>query len=190
MIRNDVLNPIQCLSVTDSPERYISRINYAGVKYLYEKGVAQARFAEALFSTAFSAIPYVGWGLMAIGLAISLGGYSPLEQAVHRAYGQRKGINVYYKIHKSIMSLNTVRYTVSQMTKEAFYEIFQTRFLHLPYFNHSYNHNQLCPFSGQLGESISSQNSFADYGASFMVGLQFHLFSGSQNFFHIGQETL
>lgn len=42
------------------PERYISRMNYAGVKYLYEKGIAQARFAEALFSTAFSAIPYVG----------------------------------------------------------------------------------------------------------------------------------
>lgn len=39
-------------------------------------------------------------------------GYSALEKAVHKAYYKKKGIKVYYKIHKSVMSMNKVRYVV------------------------------------------------------------------------------
>ncbi|MDD3184991.1 MAG: hypothetical protein PHD70_13100 [Anaerostipes sp.] len=51
-------------------------------------------------------------GITAIGVAASFGGYSPLEKAVQKAYYKKKGIKVYYKIHKSITSLNKVRYVV------------------------------------------------------------------------------
>ena len=50
-----------------------------------------------------SAVPGCGWGLSAVSLASSYGGYSALEKAVHKAY---------YKIHKSVMSMNKVRYVV------------------------------------------------------------------------------
>ena len=48
----------------------------------------------------------------AVSLASSYGGYSALEKAVHKAYYKKKGIKVYYKIHKSVMSMNKVRYVV------------------------------------------------------------------------------
>ena len=50
--------------------------------------------------------------LSAVSLASSYGGYSALEKAVHKAYYKKKGIKVYYKIHKSVMSTNKVRYVV------------------------------------------------------------------------------
>ena len=53
-----------------------------------------------------SAVPGCGWGLSAVSLASSYGGYSALEKAVHKAYYKKKGIKVYYKIHKSVMSMN------------------------------------------------------------------------------------
>ena len=59
-----------------------------------------------------SAVPGCGWGLSAVSLASSYGGYSALEKAVHKAYYKTKGIKVYYKIHKSVMSMNKVRYVV------------------------------------------------------------------------------
>ena len=49
-----------------------------------------------------SAVPGCGWGLSAVSLASS----------VHKAYYKKKGIKVYYKIHKSVMSMNKVRYVV------------------------------------------------------------------------------
>ena len=52
-----------------------------------------------------SAVPGCGWGLSAVSLASSYGGYSALEKAVHKAYYKKKGIKVYYKIHKSVMSM-------------------------------------------------------------------------------------
>ena len=55
-----------------------------------------------------SAVPGCGWGLSAVSLASSYGGYSALEKAVHKAYYKKKGIKVYYKIHKSVMSMNKV----------------------------------------------------------------------------------
>lgn len=98
------------------PERHVSHLNYQAVKYLYEQGIAKAKFGEAVASAILGSLPGVpapiGWGLSTIGLVTAYGGYSSLEQAVHQAYWQRKGIDVYYKIHKSIMSLNTVRYVV------------------------------------------------------------------------------
>ena len=59
-----------------------------------------------------SAVPGCGWGLSAVSLASSYGGYSALEKAVHKAYYKKKGIKVYYTIHKSVMSMNKVRYVV------------------------------------------------------------------------------
>ena len=61
-----------------------------------------------------SAVPGCGWGLSAVSLASSYGGYSALEKAVHKAYYKKKGIKVYYKIHKSVMSMNKVRYVVKR----------------------------------------------------------------------------
>ena len=51
-------------------------------------------------------------GLSAVSLASCYGRYSALEKAVHKAYYKKKGIKVYYKIHKSVMSMNKVRYVV------------------------------------------------------------------------------
>ena len=56
--------------------------------------------------------PEVECGLSAVSLASSYGGYSALEKAVHKAYYKKKGIKVYYKIHKSVMNMNKVRYVV------------------------------------------------------------------------------
>ena len=95
------------------PERQVSRINYAGVKYLYEHGLKKGQIANAISSGVFGAVPGYGWGITALGVVTSFGGYDTFEKAVQQAYYQKKGINVYYKIHKSIQSLNTVRYVVA-----------------------------------------------------------------------------
>ena len=60
-----------------------------------------------------SAVPGCGWGLSAVSLASSYGGYSALEKAVHKAYYKKKGIKVYYKIHKS---QTTITHIVSTRT--------------------------------------------------------------------------
>ncbi len=93
------------------PERLVGRIDYKGVKYLYEEGLRNAKTIEAIFS-GLMGLSNVGWGISAVGLAATVGGRSQLESAVNKAYFQKKGIDVYYKIHKSIMSLNTTRYVV------------------------------------------------------------------------------
>lgn len=87
-------------------------IKYSGVKYLYKEGLKKAKFASAAISLMMSAVPGCGWGLSAVSVASSYGGYSALEKAVHKAYYKKKGIKVYYKIHKSVMSMNKVRYVV------------------------------------------------------------------------------
>lgn len=87
-------------------------INYKGVKYLYKKGLCQAQSASEAISLMLSAIPGCGWGISAVSIACKYGGYSSFEKAVHQAYSKKKGIKVYYKIHKSVMSMNKVRYVV------------------------------------------------------------------------------
>lgn len=87
-------------------------IKYSGVKYLYKEGLKKTKVATTAISLMISAVPGCGWGLSAVSLASSYGGYSALEKAVHKAYYKKKGIKVYYKIHKSVMSMNKVRYVV------------------------------------------------------------------------------
>lgn len=53
-----------------------------------------------------------GWGLGALGLIQSFGKPSSFNRAIDQAYWQGKGIDVYYHISKSIMSLNYVSYVV------------------------------------------------------------------------------
>ena len=53
-----------------------------------------------------------GWGLGALGLIQSFSSPSAFEQAIQQAYWQGKGIDVYYHISRSIMSLNYVSYVV------------------------------------------------------------------------------
>lgn len=94
------------------PEVQCGYIKYSGVKYLYKKGLKISKTASDAIALLMSAIPGCGWGLSAIALCSSYGGYSSLEKAVHKAYSKKKGIKVYYKIHKSITSMNKVRYVV------------------------------------------------------------------------------
>ena len=94
------------------PEQKIGYINNWGVKHMYEKGLRYAKFAEAVSAIALGAIPGVGWGLSAISLAATFGGYNYLEQIVQQAYWQGKGIDVYYQIHKGVTSLNKIRLVV------------------------------------------------------------------------------
>ena len=94
------------------PEVECGYIKYSGVKYLYKEGLKKTKVATTAISLMISAVPGRGWGLSAVSLASSYGGYSALEKAVHKAYYKKKGIKVYYKIHKSVMSMNKVRYVV------------------------------------------------------------------------------
>lgn len=84
------------------PEVECGYIKYSGVKYLYKEGLKKTKVATTAISLMISAV----------SLASSYGGYSALEKAVHKAYYKKKGIKVYYKIHKSVMSMNKVRYVV------------------------------------------------------------------------------
>lgn len=94
------------------PEVQAGYINYDGVVYLYTQGLKNAATANAAISLLMSALPGAGWGLGLISVVSAYGGKSSLELAVNRAYASKKGIIIYYKIHKSITSLNTVRYVV------------------------------------------------------------------------------
>lgn len=55
--------------------------------------------------------PY-GWGLGALSIIQAFGKPSSFDRAVDQAYWQGKGIDVYYHISRSIMSLNYVSYVV------------------------------------------------------------------------------
>ena len=79
---------------------------------MYKEGLKKTKVATKAISLMISAVPGCGWGLSAVSLASSYGGYSALEKAVHKAYYKKKGIKGYYKIHKSVMSMNKVRYVV------------------------------------------------------------------------------
>lgn len=55
--------------------------------------------------------PY-GWGLGALSIIQAFGSPSSFDRAIDQAYWQGKGIDVYYHISRSIMSLNYVSYVV------------------------------------------------------------------------------
>ena len=55
--------------------------------------------------------PY-GWGLGALSIIQAFGEPSSFDRAIDQAYWQGKGIDVYYHISRSIMSLNYVSYVV------------------------------------------------------------------------------
>lgn len=82
------------------------------MKYLYKEGLKKVKIASAAISLMIKAVPGCGWGLSAVSAASAYAGYSSFEKAVHKAYYKKKGIKVYYKIHKSVMSMNKVRYVV------------------------------------------------------------------------------
>ena len=67
---------------------------------MYKEGLKKTKVATTAISLMISAVPGCGWGLSAVSLASSYGGYSALEKAVHKAY-YKKGIKVYYKIFSS-----------------------------------------------------------------------------------------
>lgn len=94
------------------PEVQCGYINYSGVKYLHNTGLDKAKTADAAIRFLIGAIPGCGWGLSAIAVASAYGGRSSLEKAVNSAYRKKKGIKVYYKIHKAVTSMNKVRYVV------------------------------------------------------------------------------
>lgn len=103
------------LAATNSsyyPEVQCGYIDYSGVKYLHNTGLKKAKTADAAIRLLVGAIPGCGWGLSAIAVASAYGGISSLEKAVNSAYSKKKGIKVYYKIHKAVTSMNQVRYVV------------------------------------------------------------------------------
>lgn len=87
-------------------------INHEGVVYLHEEGLDKAKTAEGVIAIMASTIPGAGWGISAVGVAVSYGGKSDLEKAVNKAYFAGKGIKVYYQIHVSVQSYNRVIYVV------------------------------------------------------------------------------
>lgn len=98
------------------PEVQVGYIDYEGVKYLYEEGLALAKTAGAACAFLIGAsMAGAGWGFLAVAVVrifVAYGGKSDFEKAVNQAYFARKGIKVYYQIHVSIQSLNRVRYVV------------------------------------------------------------------------------
>ena len=61
---------------------------------MYKEGLKKTKVATTAISLMISAVPGCGWGLSAVSLASSYGGYSALEKAVHKAYYKKKGIKV------------------------------------------------------------------------------------------------
>lgn len=96
---------IDIYNLSNSNDNTGSKVRKANSAYYPE-------VATTAISLMISAVLGCGWGLSAVSLASSYGGYSALEKAVHKAYYKKKGIKVYYKIHKSVMSMNKVRYVV------------------------------------------------------------------------------
>ena len=60
---------------------------------MYKEGLKKTKVATTAISLMISAVPGCGWGF---------------QQFPYK----KKGIKVYYKIHKSVMSMNKVRYVV------------------------------------------------------------------------------
>lgn len=94
------------------PEVQAGYINNAGVEYLYHDGLRYASTAGAAIGLLLNFNSAAGWGLSAISVVCAYGGKSALESAVDQAHSAGLGIKVYYQIHKSITSLNRVRYVV------------------------------------------------------------------------------
>lgn len=57
---------------------------------MYKEGLKKTKVATTAISLMISAVPGCGWGLSAVSLASSYGGYSALEKAVHKAYYKKK----------------------------------------------------------------------------------------------------
>lgn len=96
------------------PEQKVAYINYWGIKEIYEVQLPRSKRFGAILNFLVGKLakgPY-GWGIGTLGLLGSLAGKSSFERAVEQAYWQKKGIDVYYQIHKGVMSLNRVRYVV------------------------------------------------------------------------------
>ena len=96
------------------PARKVAYINNWGVREIYNNALPKSKGISATISFITGKLiggPY-GWGLGALGLIQSFSSPSAFERAIHQAYWQGKGIDVYYHISKSIMSLNYVSYVV------------------------------------------------------------------------------
>ena len=95
------------------PARKVAYINNWGVKEIYNNR-SKARGLTATINFIVSKLaggPY-GWGLGALSIIQAFGKPSSFDRAVDQAYWQGKGIDVYYHISRSIMSLNYVSYVV------------------------------------------------------------------------------
>ena len=92
------------------PARKVAYVNNWGVKEIYKNALPKSKGLNFITGRLIGG-PY-GWGLGALGLIQSFSGPSAFEQALQQAYWQGKGIDVYYHISKSIMSLNYVSYVV------------------------------------------------------------------------------
>lgn len=96
------------------PARKVAYINNWGVREIYNNALPKSKGISATISFITGRLvggPF-GWGLGALGITQAFGGPSAFERAIQQAYWQGKGIDVYYHISKSIMSLNYVSYVV------------------------------------------------------------------------------
>lgn len=96
------------------PARKVAYINNWGVREIYNNALPKSKGISATISFITGRLvggPF-GWGLGALGIIQAFGGPSAFERAIQQAYWQGKGIDVYYHISKSIMSLNYVSYVV------------------------------------------------------------------------------
>ena len=93
------------------PKVQAGYINYEGVKFLYEYAMTITNSAQAAISLLLTK-SNVGWGLSFVSTISALSGKSELQRAVDEAYYAKKGIIVYYEIHKSVQSYNRVTYVV------------------------------------------------------------------------------
>ena len=94
--------------------RKVVYINNWGVREIYKNALRKSKGLSTIISFITGRLiggPY-GWGLGALGLFQSFSSPSAFEQAIQQAYWQGKGIDVYYHISRSIMSLNYISYVV------------------------------------------------------------------------------
>lgn len=95
------------------PTRKVAYINNWGVKEIYNNR-SKTRGLTATINFIVNRLaggPY-GWGLGALSIIQAFGSPSSFDRAIDQAYWQGKGIDVYYHISRSIMSLNYVSYVV------------------------------------------------------------------------------
>ena len=96
------------------PARKVAYINNWGVKEIYNNALPKSKGLSTTISFIMGRLiggPY-GWGLGALGVIQAFGKPSSFDRAIDQAYWQGKGIDVYYHISRSIMSLNYVSYVV------------------------------------------------------------------------------